>query len=114
LKIYSECALKGEVGEIRGNTHKIQNFLTMVCFDIGKYKKARFYFRKQNCTGSYYPLTKGSGGFAKNLPNLVNSIKSFVVDKEVPPTGCVRLYDDHGLSGSKVQVCADVPDLGDA
>jgi len=48
------------------------------------------------------------------MPNLFNNIKSFVVDEEVPPTGCVWLYDDHCLSGSKVEVCSDVPELGDA
>jgi len=44
---------------------------------------------------------------------LVNNVKSVIVDEQVPPAGCVWLYDDNWLSGNKVEVCSDISDLND-
>jgi hypothetical protein len=115
LKIYSECGLKGSVKEVCSNAPKIDNFPTMAGYDIGKFKTVKVFFQSQNCRGGYYTFNSQSYNCFANvgLNNLVNSVRSLIVDEQVPPTGCVWLYDDNCLAGNKIEVCANVADLND-
>ncbi len=112
LKFYSECGFKGKVKEICENTPIIENFSLITGFEIGKFKNVKIYTSDQNCKGTHYILDQSNACFQTNgLPNLVNNVKSIIVDDQKPPSGCIWVYDQNCFSGNKLEICANVPDL---
>lgn len=115
LKIYSECGFKGNVKEICGNTSAINDFPVMAGYDVGKFETVKVFFRSQQCRGAYFLFKNRSFScFSKSrLNRLVNNIKSIIVDEQIPPAGCVWVYDDGCLAGNRLEICSDISDLND-
>ncbi len=112
LKLYSECYLKGNVKEICQNTASIQNFPSIAGFDIGKFTNVKLYFYSENCLGAHYNLDQSVSCFSTNgYPYLVNAVKSIVVEEQKPPRGCVWVFSQNCISGERLEICNDVPDL---
>ncbi len=112
LKIFSECESKGEVLEICQNTVNIENFPVMRGFDIGKFKTVRLFFDDEKCKGHSYTLDRSTSCFETNgLPMLVNSIKSVIIEDDLPEKGCIWVFDNSCKSGEKLEICDDITDL---
>jgi C1A family cysteine protease len=111
LMLFSQCFNKGDVREFCQNTPTIANFPSISGVNLGKYKSARLYLQSSYCKGSYYTINESFPCFPETIPALTNNVKSIVVDEEVPPTGCVWFYSDYCLTGERIQICANVPDL---
>lgn len=111
LKLYSQCGLQGDSKEICTNTPKFANFPFVAGYDTGKFKKLKF-FLGENCQNGYYSFENQSFSCLADV-GVTASFKSVIVDEQIPPQGCVWLYDDSCISGNKVEVCTDVPDLND-
>ncbi len=70
------------------------------------------YFFNENCVGAHYNLDQSVSCFSTNgYPYLVNSVKSIVVDEQKPPRGCIWVFSQNCISGEKLEICNDVPDL---
>ena len=108
MKLYSECSLKGQSLEVCNNTTQF-NF-TYKSFDIGKYKSVRLYLSGY-CKGAFYFLNKSQGCLKIN--SLISGTKSIVVDDEIPPSGCIWVFEENCLTGNKLELCDSVTDLKD-
>jgi hypothetical protein len=112
LKIYSECDLKGNVKEICENTPNIENFPIIAGFEIGKFRNVKLYTNNYTCTGAPFILDQSVSCFATyGLPHLVNNIKSIIVNEQKPPNGCIWVFSQNCISGEKLEICNNVPDL---
>jgi len=111
LKLYSECGLKGHIGEICGNTQNL-NFPFVQGFHLGKFKKAKIFGEDKYCMGRHVIIDKSVGCFdTVGLDFLKGNFKSIIVEDERPPHGCIWVYKQNCLSGEKLEICSDVPDL---
>ncbi len=111
LKLYSECGLKGHIGEICGNTPNL-NFPIIQGFHLGKFKKAIIFGQDKYCMGRHIIIDQSVGCFdTVGIGFLKGNFKSIIVEDERPPHGCIWVYKQNCLSGEKLEICSDVPDL---
>ena len=107
LKLYSQCNLKGTVTETCTSQPDIS--VAPLGFTIGKFKQVLF-FTGPKCTNSWYTLNKSIGCMSSVGINVV--LKSLlIVEEQLPPTGCVWIYDNYCLAGERKEICTDVDDL---
>jgi C1A family cysteine protease len=107
VRFYSECNLKGKVSETCTSVSEINT--NVAGFTIGKFKEVRI-FPQPKCVGSFYKLNSGYGCLSES--GVKDAIKSiYIKTDEVPPKGCIWVFDDYCLAGNKKEICSDINDL---
>jgi len=102
LKLYSECGLRGYLGEICGNTQNL-NFLIVQGFHLGKFSKVKIFGENKYCR--HVIIERSVGCFDTfGLGFLKENFKSIIVEDERPPKGCIWVYEQNCLSGEKLEI----------
>lgn len=113
ISFYSKSCLAGTKVDICNNVTnmnslKLANKSMSFNSSVASFKV----FTQPKCTGGFFEIDfDKSYNIQEISASLVGRIESLVLKDITPPSGCAWLYSDYCLSGQRVEICADTPDM---
>ena len=110
--LYDKCNFEGREIEICETKIVLDNNITT----ISGFKKTIFkkitVFTDFYCRGTQYSFVSDVPCFnTDDMGFLTQRIKSIVIERDLPPQGCIWVFDGACLTEEKETFCNDIPDL---